>query len=300
MKRKTSFLGLALVLLLGCNTPNSTLPISQENHAEEVEAWVQTRMKNLKAEDGWLNLIGLFWLEEGDQGFGSGKDNALSVEDPDFPEALGNFVLINKQLFFIPLIEGIFFGEKPLNEETLIYDAAATEGKDFSYKNFRWSIIKRGDAIGLRLRNLDSPALSTFNGIDRFPVDLKWRLSARFVPYEPIKLISITNVLGQTSPTHSTGVVEFEIEGKTFQLDALEEGDQLFLIFADGTSGGETYGGGRYIYVDKADNKGNIILDFNKAYNPPCVFNEHATCPLPPRQNILKTEIKAGEKNYSH
>jgi uncharacterized protein len=169
-----------------------------------------------------------------------------------------------------------------------------------SYESLHWVIIKRADAFGVRLRDYEADAVSKFEGVEQYPIDLNWRIEAKFIPYESSKTIAITNVLGQTTPNPTPGYLEFQIEGKTFTLDALgaEEDDELFLIFADETSGEETYGGGRYMYVKKADASGKVIIDFNKAYNPPCVYTPHATCPLPPRQNILDVAITAGHKNY--
>ncbi len=292
--------GLITFFCFSCHSPNS-ISITAEAHAEEVESWHQSRVNSLNAEDGWLNLAGLFWLEEGNNSFGSGIRNDLRVEVSEFPQEVGSFVLQEDQVIFIPKVEGINLGERQIEGEILVFDESEIDSKTMSFKNFRWNIIKRGEALGIRLRDLEAPALTDFHGIDRYPVDLNWRLEATFIPYDPIKEIPITNVLGQTIPNPSPGIVEFEIEGKAFRLDALEGGEkELFLIFADGTSGRETYGGGRYIYIPKADASGKTILDFNKAYNPPCVFTAHATCPLPPRQNILDLSITAGEKDFSH
>jgi uncharacterized protein (DUF1684 family) len=136
-------------------------------------------------------------------------------------------------------------------------------------------------------------------GVERFPVDESWKFNAKFEAYNPPKEIAVPNVLGQISKEKSPGAVVFEREGKTYKIDAVDEGDDnLFLIIADQTNGDETYGGGRFMYVKKPDSTGIIILDFNKAYNPPCVFTKYATCPLPPLQNYLKLGIEAGEKMY--
>ncbi|GAB2607011.1 hypothetical protein GCM10026987_00940 [Belliella aquatica] len=166
------------------------------------------------------------------------------------------------------------------------------------FETYRMSVLQRSDLVGLRLRNVESDLIKDFQGIDRFPVNMEWRFEARFIPYEPAKEIPISNVLGQTYPAEAIGYLSFGFEGRIYNIDALEEGDQLYLIFADGTSGAETYGGGRYLYTQKADENGIVILDFNKAYNPPCVFTPFATSPLPPRQNILELAIEAGERNW--
>jgi len=162
-------------------------------------------------------------------------------------------------------------------------------------------IIKRDEKIGLRVKDKRNPARSRFAGLDYFPVDLKWRLNAKFKPYEPPKMIPIVNVLGMVDNMTSPGVLVFEVNGKSYRLDpVLEKGSkQLFIIFSDKTADQESYGAGRYLYADPAGDDGKVVLDFNKAYNPPCAFTKFATCPLPPQQNRLAIRVEAGEKKYA-
>jgi uncharacterized protein (DUF1684 family) len=164
-----------------------------------------------------------------------------------------------------------------------------------------WFVIKRDDQYGVRLRDHESDGVKNFHGIERYPVDVSWRIEARFEKAEPGKTIDITNILGQTTPNPCPGTLVFDIDGKEFRLDAiLEGGPDLFVIFGDDTNEKETYPSGRYIYVNPPDESGKVIIDFNKSYNPPCAFTAFATCPLPPRQNVLPVRITAGEKNYAH
>ena len=163
--------------------------------------------------------------------------------------------------------------------------------------SLRWNIIQREEKIGVRLRDLASVVLTSFNGTERFALDSNLKLLAHLEPAQQNKLL-IANVLGQISPLASPGKLVFNIMGTTYTLDALEEGDELFILFGDATSGKETYPAGRFLYTNKPDANGNTIIDFNKAFNPPCAFTKFATCPLPPKQNILPIAIKAGEKNY--
>lgn len=287
-----------LFALCFCQNPEKSIEFTRDEHQADVEDWYVKRVVSLKAEEGWLNLIGLNWLEEGDNSFGSDLNSDLQLESGTFPLSLGTFELEEGKVFFIPKTEGIEFQKKEMEERTLIFDLENKMSNKLSYKSLRWNIIKRLDAYGVRVRDLEAKAVTEFEGIERYPISLDWRFEAKFIPYEPVRQIAITNVLGQTSQNPCPGYVEFQKDGKRYQIDALDEGDELYLIFADETSGGETYGGGRYIYVKKPEPNGTTILDFNKAYNPPCVFTPHATCPLPPRQNILELEIIAGEKNY--
>ncbi len=162
-------------------------------------------------------------------------------------------------------------------------------------------LIRRGDRLGVRVKDSQSEARRNFRGLDYFPIDPGWRIEARFEPYDPPKSISVPNVLGQDNAEKSPGAVVFEHGGKTYRLDpVLERGEtDYFVIFGDRTNGNETYGAGRFLYV-KPPVDGRTVIDFNKAYNPPCVFTEYATCPLPPPQNKLPIRIEAGEKEYGH
>lgn len=281
-----------------CHNPEKSKRITEEEQQSEVDEWYSKRVASLKAEEGWLNLIGLYWLKEGENSFGSGSQSDLHLESDFFPATLGIFELEEEEVFFIPKTEGIESDGNQIPDRILVFDIENKVSLRLTYKSLRWNIIKRSDAIGVRVRDLEAKAVTEFEGIERYPVSLDWRFEAKFIAYEPVKQIDITNVLGQTSQNTCPGYVEFIKDGISYQIDALEEGDELFLIFADDTSGGETYGGGRYIYVKKPEPNGSTTLDFNMAYNPPCVFTPHATCPLPPRQNILDLAITAGEKNY--
>ena len=168
------------------------------------------------------------------------------------------------------------------------------------WKQFSWVVIKREDKVGIRFRNLKAKTLLNFKDIERFPIQAKWHIQAKLV--QPAQnFLMITNVLGQTVSSKNAGKLVFEIEGKSFSLDVIDEnGPTLFIVFADQTSGKTTYGAGRFIDIPKPDKNGNTSIDFNNAYNPPCAFTAFATCPLPPEQNRLSISIEAGEKNYGH
>jgi uncharacterized protein (DUF1684 family) len=161
-------------------------------------------------------------------------------------------------------------------------------------------VIKRGERLGVRVKDSANPTLRDFHGIDSYTIDPRWRFEARWEPYRPPKTISVPNILGSIDEEKSPGAVVFEVGGRPYRLDAVQEAgsDDLFLIFGDQTNGEETYGGGRFLYASPPDKEGRVVVDFNKAYNPPCVFTPYATCPLPPRQNRLALRVEAGEKKY--
>jgi uncharacterized protein (DUF1684 family) len=191
----------------------------------------------------------------------------------------------------------VLFNGKPVKEMVLIGDGK-TDMTVFQCGSIKWNLIVRDTLYGIRFRDLESEAVKKFKGIERFPVNEDWKVSADFEAYNPPKKISVPNVLGQIDEEPSPGAIVFTKENQTYRLEAVDAGDRLWFIFSDGTSGEETYGGGRFLYTDKADSTGKVIVDFNKAYNPPCVITKYATCPLPPRENYIKLRITAGEKMY--
>jgi uncharacterized protein (DUF1684 family) len=287
----------AFIALTSNGQPNSYLA--------EIEQWHSTRVEALKKPNGWLNLEGLFWLQTGVNRFGSSTKNELVFSNPAFPKYLGDFIFEGGKVHWKDAA-----GEKITitnSAGALIQDVASInllsekEGAYTSqWKDFVWVVIKREDKVGVRFRNLKAKTLLEFKGIERFPVDAKWRIKAKVIPQDQNPLM-IMNVLGQNTAQKHGGQLVFEIEGKTYRLDAIDEGGQrLFVTFADATSGNTTYGSGRFIELDRPDANGDTYIDFNKAYNPPCAFTEFATCPLPPPQNRLTIPIPAGEKKYGH
>jgi len=285
----------AFLLLISCTQK----PAADPNYVKEINEWDAKRINRLKADDGWLNLVGRFWLEKGESTFGSSKDNDIVVESSKLPEHIGSFFFSDSTVTFKAKDDvEVLHNGKPVNEIVLIDD----QKKDITVLqigSIKFNLIVRDTLYGIRFRDLNSDLVKNFNGVERFDIDESWKITARFEAYNPVKQIDVPNVLGQISKEKCPGAVVFERDGKTYQIDAVDEGDdKLFLIIADQTSGDETYGGGRFMYVKKPDSTGTILLDFNKAYNPPCVFTKYATCPLPPQQNYLKLKIEAGEKVY--
>ncbi|MDT3695449.1 MAG: DUF1684 domain-containing protein [Ignavibacterium sp.] len=274
-------------------------PEADPNYVKEINEWDAKRTSRLKADDGWLNLIGRFWLKPGENTFGTSKDNDIVIESSKLPEHIGSF-LFNDTVVTFKANDGIkvLHNNNPVKEVIMIDD----QRKDMTILqigSIKFNLIIRDTLYGIRARDLNSELVKNFNGVERFPIDQSWNIQAKFEAYIPPREIMVPNVLGQIDKEKSPGAVVFDRDGKTYRIDAVDEGgDKLFLIIADQTSGDETYGGGRFLYVNKPDSTGTINLDFNKAYNPPCVFTKYATCPLPPLQNYLKLRIEAGEKVY--
>jgi uncharacterized protein len=267
-----------LLLLL----PVALLALAATPFADEIAAWRQKREASMKAETGWTTVTGLHWLHEGANSFG--KDRAAEIELADGPARAGTFELRSGKVT-------VTMDGKPR--------AVAADSAEFVQNGrLRLFVIKRGDKMGIRVRDPESPYRKNFHGIENFPASEAYRVTARFVA-EPRK-IPILNVLNQTEPSECPGYVEFTLHGRRHKLYPIIEapGDkELFYIFRDQTAGKETYGAGRFLYSDLPKD-GKVVLDFNKAYNPPCAFTPFATCPLPPKENRLAVRIEAGEKAY--
>ena len=274
-----------------------------DNYLAEVKQWNSARIAALKQPDGWLNLEGLFWFKKGVNSFGSASTNDLVYNNAAFPKHLGDFIYEDGKVYWKDAgAEKITIKEGDLVQNSgSINLLTATEGQYTSqWKNFVWIVIQREDKVGVRFRNLKAKTLLEFKGIERFPVDAKWRIKAKVIPQNQNPLM-IMNVLGQNTAQKHGGQLVFDIDGTTYRLDAIDEGGiRLFVTFADATSGKTTYGSGRFIELERPDANGYTYIDFNKAYNPPCAFTEFATCPLPPPQNRLNIAIPAGEKKYGH
>ncbi len=267
---------------------------SATSYRSGIRQWHEERIADLKAPQGWLSLAGLFWLEEGEDTFGSGKDNKV-VFPGGGPERMGSFLKRGDSVWveMAPGVEALFEG-KPVSRMLVFPGNAILHAGRFS-----WTVIQRGDKTGVRLWDTQHPALGAFDHIEHYPVRKKWRIKAEFIPHPEPRILRIPNILGMNVPQRSPGIVRFRFQGKPHQLIALEESPEtLFLIFADETTGVETYGGGRYLSAPVPGPDRKTVVDFNKAYNPPCVFTPFATCLLPPAENKLKLAIHAGEKNY--
>jgi uncharacterized protein (DUF1684 family) len=288
----------AVLLIAACTIVTLTARADSPNYAADVEAWRVKREARLKADGGWLTVAGLFWLKEGANRFGSGKDNDVVLPSPA-PERAGVFefqagkVKLRLEAGVPASIDGKLVTTADMRPDTSGSPDVLALGP------LTMHVIERGGRFGIRLKDNDSPARKAFKGLEWFPVSEQYRVTARFVPYDPPRKITIPNVLGDASEMPSPGYAAFSLGGKELRLDPVLEdaaSDELFFIFRDETSGRGTYGGGRFLYTEKPKD-GSVVLDFNKAYSPPCAFTQYATCPLPPKQNRLGVRIEAGEKS---
>jgi hypothetical protein len=265
-----------------------------------VEKWRTERVTELTNETGWLTLVGLYWLSPGENTFGRAPSNILVLDHPSLADTAGTFTLTGSKVTFTARPgSGITHGGRPVTSIELVSDANDSPTV-VSSGPLRFFVIERAGKFGVRVRDVASPRRRDFAGLQYFPIAPDWVFNARFEPYEPRRQIKIVNILGLEDDMVSPGALVFTKDGQEIRLDAVLDGadaTDLFVMFADGTSGHDTYGAGRFLHVPFATD-GKTVVDFNKAYNPPCAFNDFATCPLPPYQNRVKLKITAGEKKY--
>ena len=284
-------------LIISCESKRQTEPT--EDHIAEINAWRDYRIKYLKSEEGYVNLAGLFWLKEGDNYFGSSEDHELTFPAGKAPETLGKFVLRNDTVTMHPgeSLEINFKGiqvQKPIP----VYHEGMMPAPEFDHGSLRWVVIKRGQQYGVRLRDLQHPMLTSMPDIEYFDIDPNLKVEADFVPYDPPKYVKTANVLGMVYDAKVPGVLNFELGGQSFSMEPNIDGEFLHLRFTDETTEVETYGLGRYLHIKMPDENNKTIIDFNRAYNPPCAFTEFATCPIPPKENEIPFKVLGGELNY--
>ncbi|MGH8054255.1 MAG: DUF1684 domain-containing protein [Stenotrophomonas sp.] len=294
---------LVAMLLGGCGDKNAEVgkpaPVDPA-FAHDNALWREQRLTELTKPDGWASLVGLHWLELKAHYIGSGSTSGIRLAMG--PPRMGMVSRDGDKLWFTPE-PGVVLqadgqtvkGRIPFRSD----DDASPTVISFDDGKGLLTLIHRGPRYALRLKHADAPARLTFGHLAYWPADPSWRVTARFVPHDVNKTIPIVDITGLATDLPNAGAVEFERDGRTWRLEALgEPGRPLQLIFADRTNGRESYSAGRYIDLDVPDAKSEVVVDFNRAYNPPCAFTPFATCPLPPPENRMDMKVEAGEKAY--
>jgi uncharacterized protein (DUF1684 family) len=304
--RANSFHGLlrAAAAILALTAALSAMCVAAADNPQDENAriaeWRAKRLASLTSETGWLTPIALYWLKDGENSFGRAPERAFSLDDAALAPDTGAFVVTDGRVRYVAhASEAMTYLGTPVASLELTSDAE-DKPTELIAGSLHFMLIERAGHLGIRVRDSVSPNRLHFKGLQYFPARADWRIQAHFEPYVPERRIPIVNILGMPEDMTSPGAIVFERGGRTWRLDAILEapGDpELFVMFSDATSGKQTYGAGRFLYVElpKAD---RIEIDFNKAYNPPCAFTDFATCPLPPQQNQLNLAINAGELKY--
>jgi len=268
-------------------------------YEQKLKSWRLERLSNIKAPLGWLSVIGLHWLDEGENSIGSAKENKIIFDEGASPN-IGKIVVKNDDLSFRGSKESLVtIGQ----DEHLILGKIESDAQGnptlMKHNSYTFYVIKRGDKYGLRVKDTLSDARMNFSGIPYFPVNENLVLDGKVQSTNVQDSIQIQNAVGQIRTYHLEAKILFDYKGKQHELHALDGGpNSYFIIFGDKTTGKDSYGGGRFLYVDKPTSRSNtVVVDFNKSINPPCVFTDFATCPLPPDVNKLDFLVQAGEKN---
>jgi uncharacterized protein (DUF1684 family) len=307
MRKTIAFAALAftatLCFAIDPSTPASSQPASWQTNLLK---WRSERAARLQAPEGWLSLIGLEWLKEGDNSIGSAADNSIQIT-----KAPAHLAVVRLDHGVLRLLspQGGFPRDLDVDghsarEQPLFPDDKASPSK-LKVATLSIIFIHRDDRIALRIKDLDAPTRTAFHGLRWYPPDSKYRVHAKWIPYNPPKTLAIPTILGTVENMPAPGAAEFTLDGKVLRLEpVLETPDakELFFILRDATSKTTTYGAGRFLYTDLPEHgvsqPGDLWLDFNKLFNPPCAFTPYATCPLPPPQNRLTNAIPAGEQRY--
>lgn len=274
--------------------------ITPETHAAQVEAWRAGRDERLRSADGWLALVGLTWLVPGENRIGAHPASEVALHGHQVPPRVGSFWLEDGAVRWVPHegVEVLHAGQ-PARQMTLEDDKNGNPTV-LEIGTLRFHVICRDERLGVRVRDSAALALQRYHGLEHFPLDASWRVEGRLEPVPEDETLEITDITGAVSRDSYPGTFIFERDGQTWRIAALPGGEDgsLWLIFADATSGTDTYTGGRFLYTEPLAADGSVVADFNVAYNPPCVFSPYATCPLPPAENRLPIQIEAGELLY--
>ena len=270
-----------------------------DDYTRSIEQWRDARVASLKKPDGWFSYVGSGIVNVGESTVGSAPDNTIVLATG--PSRLGTLRLDEAGVVHLRAaadadarIDG-----KPIEGEVVLQTNAGDATPTRVTFGERWFyVVATGDLIGWRLRDPDSPARAAFSGIDSFPIDPGWRIEAQWQPFDPPREIELVTIINTLQRSQVPGKAVFERDGKRHELQPVTEDDgRLFFIIADRTSGKETYGAARFLYADPPRD-GKVVLDFNKAYNPPCAMSPHVVCPTAPPENRLGLRVTAGEKTY--
>lgn len=265
------------------------------SYVTSVEQWQEERLEGLKGKEGWLNLAGIYWLKEGAQTFGSDPSNDI-VFPPKAPAFMGSLSLKDESVY-LEVKDGVklfYQGETVQNLE--LKPEKSGNPSYLTHGDFAWYIMKRHKSLAIRLRDYSNPAIEALDHIPSYPVDPAYLVEAKLKPFGEVRIMTVnTPFQDYTQDYRCPGELHFTLKGEKLKLLPFESGNDYFIIISDETSALETYGGGRFMYASP-DSTGRIMLDFNKAYNPPCAVTPFAACPMPPRENHLPVRIEAGEK----
>jgi len=280
--------------------PERSTPLIDESYVASIDEWHAQRVAHLTEPDNYLSLIGLYWLSEGENTFGSAPSNVVVLPAEHSPAVAGSLVVSDQEVIARAVPgSGVMLEDQPLTEQKIASDADGLPDI-LTLGDISFYVLERGGRLAVRVKDPNAQTRIGFTGIERFEVDPRYRINAEFIPFDPPQERLVSTIIGTQELFLVPGLIKFEIDGVACELlpvIASPDAQRLFLIFSDLTSSHETYGAGRFLYCER-EHGGTVTLDFNKAINPPCAFTKYATCPLPPPDNKLPVRIEAGEKRY--
>ncbi len=282
-----------LVLIAACDSGADNLDRAAFEAA--VLEWREERLANLMAPTGFLSLAGLYWLSEESTSFGSAADNDVVFAEKAAPH-IGEFRLTADGVVMVadPDVDVRF--EDEVVQTLLIADDTTENPVMITHGTLAWTVVQRDGRFAVRLRDFEHPVLESFAPLEYFPIDPKWQVNGTLKRYSSPQVTAVDTVIeGVGWNPESPGVVVFEMDGDVFELEAYASGERLFFVFGDRTNGSETYPAGRFLYAAMPGEDGQTVLDFNRAYSPPCAFNDFSTCPVASPRNRLPTVVAAGE-----
>jgi uncharacterized protein len=290
--KKISLIIILLFSLFGCKQQPDT------EYVKSIKEFHAQRIDRLKKPGSWLSLVGLYWLKDGENSFGSDESNDIVFPNNLASANLGSFVLTDSVVLAKIDDDAKVYLNNILVSYQIMHSDLTDNPTILESGSLSWYIIQRRDKFGIRLKDSEAPLLKEFEDIEMFDIDSAWRIPAKFVAYESPKEVLIPTAIGTFEESEVIGKLEFTIDNKLFSLEPSVSENGYFLVFGDKSNGEETYGAGRFLYIEKPDSSEQLYIDFNRAYNPPCVFTKYATCPLPRKENSINIKILAGEKNF--
>lgn len=267
-----------------------------EAYEQEVMEWRAGRLQRLKDPQGYLNQVGLYWLEKGSYSVGSDSGNEIRL--PDTAAPLVGVFEVGDGGVWMTAANGVdvYSDDQPV-QRILIADDTTDAPVQITHRSLAWTVVKRDDRFAVRVRDFEHPFVATFGPLPYFPVDPSLRVPATLHRYDEPRIANVETVIeGLGYHPESPGTVSFAVDGQTFELEAYTSGDKLFFVFGDKTNRDDTYGAGRFLYAEAPDDDDRTVLDFNLSYSPPCAFNDFSTCPVASPRNRLPIRIEAGEK----
>ena len=302
---RAAALALSAALLLTVASCGRHRPPVNPAYRSQIEAWRSQRLKSLTSKTGWLTLVGLYWLEPGENTFGSDPGDTVIIPGPDVPAVAGTLDMTADGAVTVHVRRGVpvTMAGEAVAEASLRSDAKG-EPDMLHLGDALFYVIDRGGRLAVRVKDPASKTRRDFKGITSFPIDPAFRVKATFEPYQSPRSVTVPTEAGTQATMLAPGVVRFSLEGRELTLQpwvSTPQDREFFFVFRDATTGKQTYGAGRFLDVEApAPGSHTVILDFNKAYNPPCAFTPYATCPLPPKDNDLPVAVTAGEKFQGH